>query len=625
MEVPQNAPAELVAVVGGFPRFGLPERTVGHWMAQSSDGRVLAVPSGENILLFDTHTGALLRTLAGHTSGACRPAFSPDGKRLASGAGNFILRVWDVAIGREELTLTGHQLWLWSVAFDPEGKRLVSADASGMIKVWDAQGELLSSFAGHSRGVHHLAFSPDGKRLATGSHDGTCKIWDSDSWEELRALSGNGKLFSSVAWSPDGKLLAAGGDDEVSAWNADTYEVLHTLKSTAGSGLLAFTPDGHTLLTAPHGHPKEERHAFMRWDVKTGTRQTTCALPTRSSHSFFHLSRDGRTVFVGEAQPDAARVMAFDAETGQERFPLRGHAGAVRSVAFSPDGRTLATGSADRTVRLWDLAGWQSGEPSPPACNLEGHTKEVWSIAFSPDGKLLASGGTDGLLVLWDPASGQRVNDLTGHSPAWSSVTFSPDGRTVAAGGKDGTVNRWDAATGQPKEPWRWHVGEVRPVAYSPDGRLLASGGKDGTLQLLDAVTGRRRHVFRGSTLFTHLAFSPDGRTLAAVDASPIATLRIWDLAMEKERTLTGHTSRILALAFHPGSSKVATASEDDTVRLWDATSPGQEERIIDVRGIGKPYSLAFSPEGRFLAVGLDNGLIAILRDGISQPCHSRS
>src|SRR5262249_2629354 len=157
-----------------FPRFPLPERTGSYWMAQTSDGRLLAVPSGDNILLFDTRTGTLLRTLTGHTSGACRPAFSPDGKRLACGSSNSILRGWDVATGREELTLTGHQNGLWCVAFDPEGKRLVSADASDMIKVWDAQGELLSTFMGHTQGVHHLAFSPDGKRLATASGDG-CK------------------------------------------------------------------------------------------------------------------------------------------------------------------------------------------------------------------------------------------------------------------------------------------------------------------------------------------------------------------------------------------------------------------------------------------------------------------
>jgi WD40 repeat protein len=148
---------------------------------------------------------------------------------------------------------------------------------------------------------------------------------------------------------------------------------------------------------------------------------------------------------------------------------------------------------------------------------------------------------------------------------------------------------------------------------------LLASGGKDAAV-LLDAVTGHRRHAFRGGACFTHLAFSPDGQALASADDAPIGALHLWDLATEKERPLTGHTDRILGLAFHPGASRVATASWDETVRFWDATPPGKEERIIDFRGIGKPCCVAFSPEGRYLAVGLDNGLIAILRVPVSSP-----
>jgi WD40 repeat protein/serine/threonine protein kinase len=619
MGVPENAPAELVAVLGGVPRFALPERTKSHWMAQTNDGRLLAVPCGQNILLFDTGTGALLRTLTGHTTQPYRPAFSPDGKRLASGSADGVLRAWDVATGREELTLTGHQNCLWCVAWGPGRNRLVSADAGGVIKVWDAQGELLSTFAGHTGGVNHLAFSPDGKRLATASLDGTCKLWDPDTWKEVRSLPANGKTFEAVAWSRDGKLLAAGDDDQVILWDAQSYETLQTLK-TPGKGLLAFSPDGRTLLGARHDCNKGERHAFTRWDVKTGDLQKPCELLTHSGFGIFHLSTDGRTVFVTQHDPTDPRVRAYDAETGQERFGLHGHAGAVQSVAFSPDGRTLATGSADRTVRLWDLAGWRPGEPSPPFRVLEGHSNEVWSVAFSPDGKLLASGGNDGLLLLWDPASGRKTNDLPGHSAAWSNLTFSPDERTIAAGGKDGTVNRWDAVTGQPKEPWHWHVGEVRSVAYSPDGRLLASGGKDLRVQLLDAVTGQHRHTFRGSTFFTNLAFSPDGRTLAAVDEAPSATLRLWTLETKKERALIGHTDHILGLAFHPAGNRVATASWDGTVRLWDATPPGKEERLIDFGGLGTPHCVAFSPEGRYLVVGLDNGLIAILRVPVSPP-----
>jgi WD40 repeat protein/serine/threonine protein kinase len=615
LDLPDDVPPEWVAVLGGFPRFPVPEHSTSHWMGQTSDGRLLAVPCDESIRLFDTRTGKWLRTLAGHTSGACRPVFSPDGKRLVSGSEDLTLRVWDVATGREQLTLTGHQHGVWTVAFDSDGKRLVSADAGGTIKVWDGQGKLLSTFEGHTNGVSHLAFSPGGKRLATVSHDGTCKIWNPDKWKEIRALPGNGKLFSSVAWSRDGKLLAAAGEDEVIVWNADTYKVLHTLKDTSGSGLLAFTPDGRTLLTSPHGFAKDERHAFTRWSLKTGTRQTTCELRTRGGYIYGHLSRDGRIVFVSQQYPADARVRAYDAQTGQARFPLGGHSAPVQSVAISPDGRTLATGSHDRTVRLWDLARWKARQPQPPYRTLSGHTDIVWSIAFSPDGALLATAGArDGLLFLWDTATGRKVQDLTGHAGELPGVAFSPDGATLAAGGGDGTVHLWDVRTGKREAPLRWNFGPVRAVAFSPDGQLLASGDIR-TVQLIDRKAGRRLHSFRGATPFTHLAFSPDSKILASTCDSPDARLRLWEVESGKERPArTGHIDNILGLSLHPGGRLAATGSWDGTVRLWDVAPSGKMVRVFDFSTGAAPQGVAFTPEGRYLAVGLNDGRIAILR-----------
>jgi WD40 repeat protein len=627
MGVPQDAPAELIAVLGGFPRFVLPERTISHWMAQTGDGRLLAVPCGNNVLLYEVRTGVLLRTLTGHTARAYRPAFSPDGKRLASGSENFTVRVWDVASGREELTLTGHQQPVWCVAFDPQGKRLVSADRGGTVKVWDSQGKVLDSLQGHTNGINHLAFSPEGKRLATASLDGTCKIWNTDNWQELRSLPANGKTFEAVAWSRNGKLLAGGDDEQVILWDAESYKELRTL-NTPGKGLLAFSPDGCTLFTARHNCTGMERHAFTRWDVTTWKAKAPLELPTRGVPACFLLGQDGRTVFVTMCPPVELQLGAYDAETGQERFGLHRHREGVLAVAVSPDGRTLASGSADHTVRLWDLAGWRPTEPLPPSRDLPGHTNRVWSVAFSPDAKLLASASSDGKILLWDAATGSKVHEMTGHSQSQQGacLTFSPDGRTVLAGGQSGTVNRWDVKTGHQKEPWHWHQGAVRAVACSPDGRLVASGGDDGTVGVLDAATGQRAVAFPGNGVITDLAFSPDGRTLAAVTAAPGPTLRLWDLETKAKRSLTGLSGNILGVSFHQEGKMVCTASVDDplsegcTVRLWDTRPWGKSVRIFDFRWAGGAPCAAFTPEGRYLVAGLGNGRIALLRVGALPP-----
>jgi WD40 repeat protein len=234
-------------------------------------------------------------------------------------------------------------------------------------------------------------------------------------------------------------------------------------------------------------------------------------------------------------------------------------------------------------------------------------------VAFSADGRLLASGSSDGTIRLWHMADGRAGHVLEGHSLLPSLLAFSPDGETVAAGGMDGTVDLWDVRTGQRKDPLRGHEGPVLAVAFSPDGRWLASSGADNTVQLVERATGQRQHTFRGESLFTGLAFSPSSRTLAAVCQAPGPSLRLWDLTTREERPLAGHTSHVRALAFHPAGNRVLTASLDGTVRLWQ-TAPGQDDSpVFDFRHAGGCHAVAFSPSGRHFAVGLADGTIAVL------------
>ncbi|KAK6810480.1 hypothetical protein RU639_013746 [Aspergillus parasiticus] len=309
------------------------------------------------------------------------------------------------------------------------------------------------------------------------------------------------------------------------------------------------------------------------------------------------FSPDGRTLASGSLD---RTIKLWDTTTGIERQTLEGHSGWVYSVAFSPDGRTLASGSADRTIKLWDTITGTERQ------TLEGHSDWVYSVAFSPDGRTLASGSTDRTIKLWDTTTGTERQILEGRSGPVNSVAFSPDGRTLASGSADRTIKLWDTITGIERQTLEGHSGPVNSVAFSPDGRTLASGSLENTIKLWDTTTGIERQTLEGhSGPVYSVAFSPDGRTLAS--GSLDNTIKLWDTTTGTERqTLEGHSDWVYSVAFSPDGHTLASGSADRTIKLWDTTT-GTECQTLEGHS-GTVYSVAFSPDGRTLASGsLDN------------------
>ncbi|NUL33180.1 WD40 repeat domain-containing protein [Streptomyces lunaelactis] len=301
------------------------------------------------------------------------------------------------------------------------------------------------------------------------------------------------------------------------------------------------------------------------------------------------FSPDGRTVATA-GEDGTARL--WDTTTGRTRTTLTGHKDTVYSVAFSPDGRTLATSSEDQTVRLWDTTTGRTRK------TLTGHKDTVYSVAFSPDGRTLATSSEDQSVRLWDITTGRTRKTLTGHKDAVGAVAFSPDGRTLATASKDTTVRLWDATTGRTRTTLTRHKDWVNYVAFSPDGRTLATASFDDTAQLWDASTGRTRKTLTGHTDVRLVAFSPDGRTLAT--AGEDGTARLWDTTTGRTRTtLTGHKDTVYSVAFSPDGRTLATAGEDGTARLWDTAGRTRTTLTGHTDAVG---AVAFSPDGRTLA-----------------------
>jgi WD40 repeat protein len=313
------------------------------------------------------------------------------------------------------------------------------------------------------------------------------------------------------------------------------------------------------------------------------------------------FSPDGRTLASG-SQDNSVKL--WNVASGSELRTLRGHTDWVDSVTFSPDGNTVASGSGDKTVKLWDVA---SGSELR---TLRGHTDWVHSVAFSPDGRTLASGSMDKIIKLWDVTSGNELRTLRGHTNWVDSVAFSPDGRTLASGSRDKTIKLWDVASGRELQTLAGHTEDVHSVAFSPDGRTLASGSMDKTIKLWDVASGRELRTLTGHTHWIYsVAFGPDGNILAS--GSWDKTIKLWAVASGRELgTLAGHTSGVSSVAFTPDGRTLASGSDDEAVKLWDVAS-GRELRTL-TGYTERVDAVAFNPNGRILASGTNDNRIKL-------------
>jgi WD40 repeat protein len=617
-------------------------------VAVSSDGSLIAT-AADGVRLYDARTGALLRAIG--DAGGRGVVFSPDGRTLAAagfhlentfGKPLLPLPIYDVQTGKRMQTLAGHTEWeTYAIAFSPDGKLFASTGADKQILVWElATGKLRHRFADQTSPVTALAFSPDSALLAGGGADKTIRLWDAASGRLRRSLEGHRHWVCTLAFSPDGQTIAGGSCDwayhrgrntayfegrdpgcegQWKLWDAATGDLKRTVNQPGRLLSLAFAPGGKSLAC---GIGKEVR--LYDLGIETPGRVVT-------SHDFdvtsVAFTKDGSAVISGSHDHTVKRTSLV---TGRTEWQAPGYFEQVNTVALSKDGALLATGSSDGryahrvlkagakclglgAVRLWDArTGRLLRRLGDPA-------EQVMAVALSPDGRQVAGGGASaggsGVVRLWDTATGKPVWSTDDHSAEVLAIAYVPDGSAVATAGADGLLKLRDPASGAVLQTLAGHAGGATSLAFSADGALLVCGEGQGATRLWEARTGRLLRTCKAATsqaatvtgdrLFTSVALSPDGATLAACSATMGNTfsepVRFWDTRsgeLKKEFADQPHNARPIALS--PDGSILAAGGK--SIKLWDVRTGKLLRELLGY--LKKTQSIAFSADGRLLFSG---------------------
>jgi WD40 repeat protein len=553
----------------------------------SPDGQLIASASKDNTVKLWHPDGRLIATLKGHTESVTSVSFSGDSQLLASGSWDGTVKLWrrDGTLLR---TFKGHGGKVYGLSFSPKAQLIASASADGKIRLWTASGQLIRAFQSHKEVVSAISFSPDGQTLASTSRDSeallltadhTIKLWTLEGTLKHQ-LRGHGSKVNSVAFSPDGQVLASASDDRTIKLWSRTGQLLKTFPQQRGwVKAVTFSADGQWLASA--------------------SSDSTVQLWKRDGTLVRTFTGHGDSVNAVSFSPSFNRADATDKGQGKGTIPTSSRASPLPM---------LASASHDKTIKLWGL-----DHPTRPILQHQTYLREV---VFSPDNQRIATAGDDATVKIWN-RRGRLLHTLKGHTQRIDSISFSPDGQWIASASRDGTVRLW-TTNGMFIKSLTGHRDAVLSVCFSPDGKRLASASQDGTVKLwtsngtliktltpdpqvlppaTDQASSHLNEKPNQTVRVNAVTFSPDGQLLAS--ASDDQLVRLWSVDGRLLKTLQGHTNWVLDVSFSSDSQILASASYDNTVKLWSRKG----DLIRTLRGHTDSVArIRFSPTGKILA-----------------------
>ena len=563
--------------------------------ALSPDGKTIATGGMDGIIrVWDADTGEFVRALVGHNSYVYGLAWSPDGTALAS-AGSFdgTARIWDAATGMTLRVLKGHKGYTQHVAWSRDGKFLVVAGGiSGFMTLWDVTKPEPVKTSETGNAITGIAYGPDSNRVAVSGVMTGVQVWDVREGKTPHALPVPGQDGAAVAWSSDGKTIAGSGKTRTLVWDAESGKELHALDA-AGTAV-AFAPNnafavsygtGVKVWTAFDKEPKVvplEGARTLAWSPDGSGLFGTAAVGVRwypflnkQTPRDIDAAADG-TVQLTPGRPlitgiGSASPQLWDVTTGKLIGALEGHASGVTAAAWSKDGKTLATASADKTVRLWDATG-------KALRTLRGHDGPVSCVAWA-DGKTLASGSGDKTVRVW-PAAAEVGKGIRHHKGAVTAVAWSKDGKFLASGDSEHAVVV--GAGDLDKSQTIAATFPVQSLAWAGNGKSLAVGLATGNIEVFAPAGGKALQTYeRGGSppAVTSLAWSPDSNTLLAGRGNH--TAQVWPANGTKALFDLAGMAPVTHVEWSAGGRSMVLSESDRSVRVFDFANAALRATVV--------------------------------------------